>query len=486
MYSDIVIIGAGVIGCGVARELSRYNASIRVLEAGYDVAEGASRANSGIVHAGYDCVPGTNKAKFNVEGASLYPALAEELGVPYRNWGALIIGFDEDDKKTLENLLQQGIENGVEQLEIIDGDKARKLEPNLNPEVTCALYVPTSGIVSPYEMCFALADNAVQNGVKVALETRVSSLYHDGELWQISTDNGDYSAKAIINCAGVYSANIHNQISDKKYKIIPRKGEYFMLDRLKPMPFTHTIFQTPGKMGKGILVSPTVHGNTLLGPSSNDVEDFYDTSTDPEVLEFVYQKSKRTWPEANKRNVVTTFAGLRAHEEEGDFVIGKVSGTENAYEALGIESPGLSAMPAISIYLSDMIASDMNLTKKDDWLMPIKNKKYFIDMTEEERQAAIAENSDYAQMVCRCEQVTEAEIRDAIRRPMGARTVDGIKRRARAGAGRCQGGFCSPRVIEILSEELNIPQLEICKFSQKSKCFVGKLSDFAIKEETHE
>lgn len=486
MYSDIVIIGAGVVGCGLARELSRYNASVRVLEAGYDVAESSSRANSGIVHAGYDCVPGTNKAKFNVEGAKMYPKLVEELGVPYKHWGAMIIGFDESDKKTLEILLQQGIENGVEQLEIIDGKKALELEPNLNPEVTWALHVPTSAIVSPYEMNYALADNAVENGVDIVLETKVSSLYNDGELWQIRTDNGDYSAKCVINCAGLFSANIHNQISDVKYKIIPRKGEYFMLDRMHPLPFKHTIFQTPGKMGKGVLVSPTVHGNTFLGPSSNDVEDFYDTSTDPEVLDFVYEKSKRTWPGANKRNVVTTFSGLRAHEENGDFVIGRVSGAKNAYEALGIESPGLSAMPAIAKYLSEMLAEDMNLSQKKDWIKPTKRRKYFIDMTEEERQAVIAENNDYAQMVCRCEQVTEAEIREAIRRPMGARTVDGIKRRIRAGAGRCQGGFCSPRVIQILAEELHISQLDVCKFSEKSKFFVGKVSDFAIKEDSHE
>lgn len=483
MYSDIVIIGAGVIGCAVARELSRYNTSIRVLEAGYDVAEGASRANSGIVHAGYDCVPHTLKAKFNVRGAKLYPALVEELGVPYKNWGALIIGFDEADKKTIEELLEQGIENGVEQLRIIDGDEARQLEPNLSSQVCCALHVPTSGIVSPYEMCYALADSAVENGVDIRLETKVSSLHFDGKLWQINTDNGEYSASVVINCAGVCSANIHNQISNIKYNIIPRKGEYFMLDRLKPLPFKHTIFQTPGKMGKGILVSPTVHGNTLLGPSSNNVDDFYDTSTNPEVLDYVYRTSLRTWPKATKRNVVTTFAGLRAHEEYGDFVIGKVSGAEHAYEALGVESPGLSAMPAIAEYLADMISADMQLEKKQTWKMPTKRSKYFIDMTEEERQEAIAKNSDYAQMVCRCEQVTEAEIREAIRRPMGAKTVDGIKRRIRAGAGRCQGGFCSPRVIEILAEELNISQIDVVKFSQKSKYFVGKISDYAIKED---
>ncbi|MDY5730011.1 MAG: NAD(P)/FAD-dependent oxidoreductase [Eubacteriales bacterium] len=484
MYADIVIIGAGVVGCGVARELSRYNTSIRVLEARFDVGEGASKANSGIVHAGYDCVPGTNKAKFNVEGAKLYPSWADELCVPFRNNGAFVIGYNDEDKKTLENLLAQGKQNGVEQLEIIDGKKALELEPHLNPAVSCALHIPTSSIVSPFEMTYALAEHAAINGVDFRLETKVHSLekQEDG-LWHIGTDKGYFTAKVVVNCAGVFSAGIHTMMSHRRdFEIHPRKGEYFLLDREEPVLFNHTIFQTPGKMGKGVLVAPTVHGNTLLGPSSTDVDDPLDVSTSSTMLDFVFDKSMLTWSEVSKRTVITTFAGMRAHEDHADFVIGAVEDAENAYETVGIESPGLSAMPAIACYLSKMIAGDMKLTENTNFKAFPKRRPYFINMSKEERLEAIAEDPNYGNMVCRCEQVTEAEIRECIRRPMGARSVDAVKRRCRAGSGRCQGGFCSPRVVEILAEELGVSMMDITKFGNNSTYFVGTLEDFAIKE----
>lgn len=484
MYADIVIIGAGVIGCGIARELSRYDVSVRVLESRFDVGEGASKANSGIVHAGYDCVPGSNKARLNVAGAALYEDWAKELSVPFRRNGAFVVGFNEEDKAILDKLYQQGVANGVKALSILDGDSARQLEPNLNAAVTCALHVPTSAIVSPYEMTYALADHAAINGVDFRLETHVHSLdYLDGQ-WHIGTNKGYYTAHSVINCAGVFSANIDALLRKKEaYKIHPRKGEYYLLDRQKPLLFDHTIFQTPGKMGKGVLVAPTVHGNMLLGPSSTDVDDPLDVSTSSTILDFVFDKSMLTWSEASRRTVITTFAGMRAHEDNGDFVVGRVEGLQQAYETVGIESPGLSAMPAISVEMAGLLAEDLHLQKKKHWATMPKRKTPFIDMSAEERLAAIAENPDYGNMVCRCEQVTEAEIRECIRRPVGARSVDAVKRRCRAGAGRCQGGFCGPRVVEILAEELHLPVMEISKFGGKSTYFVGTLNDFAIKEE---
>lgn len=482
MYADVVIIGAGVIGCAIARELSRYDVSIRVLESRFDVGDGASKANSGIVHAGYDCVPGTNKARLNVAGAALYEDLAKELCVPFERNGAFVVGFNEEDKKVLEHLLEQGKTNGVKDLAILTGAEARALEPNLNHAVAWALHVPTSAIVSPFEMNYNLAEHAAMNGVDFRLETHVHSLQFQDEKWLIGTNKGYFTASNIINCAGVFSASIHALMRGlDEYKIKPRKGEYYLLDRQHPTMFARTIFQTPNKMGKGVLVAPTVHGNMLLGPSSTDVEDPLDVSTNSTILNYVFDKSMLTWSDASRRTVITTFAGMRAHEDNGDFIIGRVQDCPQAYETVGIESPGLSAMPAIALEVAGLVVEDLNLQKKGYFVPYPQRKKPFLNMSQEERLAAIEEDPNYGNMVCRCEQVTEAEIRECIRRPVGARSVDAVKRRCRAGSGRCQGGFCGPRVVEILAEELGVSVMDISKFGGKSTYFVGTLTDFAIK-----
>lgn len=484
MIDDIIIIGAGVVGCAVARELSRYEANIRVLETRSDIAEGASKANSGIVHAGFDAKPGSKKAKYNVLGANMYEELCLELAVPYRRSGAMVVGFNEEDKKTLEKLLQQGIDNGIPHMEIISGDKARELEKELSPDVKYALLVPTSGIVSPYEMTFGLADHAAINGVVFECGKEVVSLKYEDAMWHLDCADGtSYKTKAIVNCAGVFSAKLHNMISPKKYTISPRKGEYYLVDRLKPLLFDRTIFQCPTIMGKGVLVSPTVHGNMLLGPSSTDVEDPLDLSTSMKMLKFVFEKSKLSWANANKRNVITTFAGMRAHELGGDFIIGATEGAEHAYETVGIESPGLSAAPAIAVDLAKEIGEKEGLSTKKEWKAYIKPKKLFNEMSLEEKIQAYKEDKGYGKIICRCEVVTEADIRNAIHRPVGARSVDGVKRRTRAGGGRCQGGFCGPSVMEILAEELNCSILEISKFGNGSKYLFGEIKDFIAREE---
>ena len=482
MYTDILIIGAGVTGCAVARVLSRYEAGITVIDRGADIAEGASKANSGIVHAGFDAHPGTLKAKLNVEGAKMYPALCEELGVPYSQPGALVLGFSEEDRETLKNLVRQGEENGVPGVRLVERDEVLAMEPNTNPEVVCALYAPTSGLTSPYEMTFALADHAAVNGAAFRLNEEVEGVTkgQDG-LWHVTTDKDEHTCKILVNCAGVGAATIHNMMSGDLLRIIDRRGQYYLLDRMQTLPFTMTMFQCPTKMGKGVLVSPTVHGNLLLGPSAEDIEDELDTSTTAEGLKFVLDKCRLTWPKATTRGTITNFSGIRAHEAKGDFVIGAVGGQENAYETVGIESPGLSAAPAIGEMVGEMIAREQGLVKKAEIVPPIVRKKPFHSMTTEERAAAVAENPLYGNLVCRCEVVTEAEIREAIRRPVGATTIDGVKRRTRAGMGRCQGGFCSPRVAEILSEELHIPMTEVTKCGGASRLLVGTIHD-AMKE----
>ncbi len=486
MY-DVLIIGAGVTGCALARALSRYHGKIAVLDKAEDVADGASKANSGIVHAGFDAKPGTKKAYYNVKGAKMYAALARQLGVPYDPIGAMVLGFSEEDRQTLEKLLRQGEENGVEQLRIIERDEVLRLEPNTNPEVVCALYAPTSAVVSPYEMTLALAYHAAQNGVRFLFDNPVTRIYEEHDTWHVETPKGVLEARAVINCAGTGAAELHNMISDQKIRIIPRRGEYYLLDHTVKCPFSRTMFQVPSKMGKGVLISPTAHGNALLGPSAEDIEDPDDTATPRRGLDFVLEKCRLTWPKVNVRSVITTFSGVRAHPDTDDFIIGPVHGApENAFEAIGIESPGLSAAPAVAEELAEMVAEHLKLPDAHIFRAPKPLLKPFSAMTDRERAAACRKNPDYGRIVCRCEVVTEAEIRDAIRRPVGARSIDGVKRRTRAGMGRCQGGFCSPRVMEILCEELGVSPLEITKCGGESRLLAGTLNDIAKEARGHE
>ena len=484
MKKDIIIIGGGVVGCAVARLLSRYEADIALLEGASDVAEGASKANSGIVHAGFDAKPGTLKAKLNVEGARMYPALCAEVDAPYGQPGAMVLAFTEEERGTIRTLYEQGVANGVEGLRVIEREEVLSLEPNVNPDVVCALLAPTSGITSPYELTCALADHAAVNGVDFLLDTFVQSVQPGSEGYLLETTRGPMEARIVINCAGVDSARLHNQLCPQKpLTIIPRKGEYYLLDHTKPLAFSMTLFQTPTKMGKGVLVSPTVHGNLLLGPSAIDVEDGTAVETTAEALKLVADAARKTWPGESLRGVITTFAGIRAHEATGDFVIGAVEGAPGAYETVGIESPGLTSAPAIAEMLVEQIARENDLSEKAEWKPAPKREKPFYAMTLEERVAIVQKDPSYGTLVCRCEEVTEAEIRAAIRRPVGARTIDAVKRRTRAGMGRCQGGFCSPRVLEILSEELGIDPTEVTKCGGNSRLLVGPLADAARKED---
>ena len=468
MEFDILIIGGGVVGCAVARLLTRYRVSVALIERGSDVAEGASKANSGIVHAGFDATPGSLKARLNVEGSRMYRAFCAEVGAPYQQPGALVLAFQPEELATLRTLYEQGVANGVEGLRLIDRDEALALEPNLSPAIEGALLAPTSGLTSPYELTCALADHAAVNGAHFLLDTEATALRAEDGGFVATTNRGEIRARLLVNCAGVFSAKLHNMLSPKKYEIIPRKGEYYLLDHAIPPLFTRTIFQPPTHMGKGVLVSPTTHGNLLLGPSAEDVEDGLDTATTQKALRLVSERARMTWPQESLRTCVTTFAGVRAHEKNGDFVIGAVEGAKGAYEALGIESPGLSAAPAIARMLIEQIATENGLAEKADWLPAPKRETPFYDMTLAQRAEAVRQNAEYGNLVCRCEQVTEAEMRAAIRRPVGARTIDAVKRRTRAGMGRCQGGFCSPRVLEILCEELGLQPTEITKCGGKS------------------
>lgn len=472
MY-DVLIVGGGVVGCALARELSRYDAKIAVAEKENDVATGTSKANSGIVHAGFDAKTGSNKAKYNVWGAGMFETLSKQLDFPYRKNGALVLCFDKADEPKLQDLLNQGVENGVKNLKIISGDEARKLEPNVSGRVTAALYVASSGIVSPYEMTIAYAENACTNGAEFLLEKEVKDIKKKDGVFEVTLNGERVTAKAVVNCAGVYADEINNMVCGEKLQIISRKGEYCLLDKKCGWLTDATLFQLPTKMGKGILVAPTTHGNILVGPTADDILGKQDVDTTYDGLNTAFDKALLSVPCLNRRNIITQFAGLRAHCSQNDFVIGE-SSVQNFYNAAGIESPGLTSAPAIAVDLAEKIASNLKLNKKDIFTETRKGIPHFATMSDSDREQLIKQNKLYGRIVCRCENVTEGEIVDSINRPLGATDMDGVKRRTRAGMGRCQAGFCTPRVMEILARELGKDLTEITKNGKGSNIVVGR------------
>ena len=476
MY-DILIIGAGVVGCSVARELSRYQLKIAVADKENDVSMGTSKANSGIVHAGFDAKTGTNKAIYNVLGARMFPELSRELDFPFRQNGALVLCFDESEKGKLDDLLQQGQRNGVKALSIIDGAKVRELEPNVSEKVVAALYAETSGIVSPYEMTVALAENAAVNGVEFLLGQAVTKIDRDGEFFKVKLGRKTVAAKIVINCAGVYADDVYNSVANaQKMKIVSRKGEYCLLDKKCGGLCDRTLFQLPSAMGKGVLVAPTTHGNIIVGPTAEDVPSKDDVDTTFDGLNTAFNTAMISVPGLARRNIITQFAGLRAHLNEGDFVIGE-SDVKNFYNVAGIESPGLSSAPAIAVDVAEEVAGKLGAAKKENFICKRQGIPCFARMSDSERAELIAKNPLYGKIVCRCENVTEGEIVDSIRRPVGATDLDGVKRRTRAGMGRCQMGFCTPRIMEILSRELGVDMTKITKFGGKSRVTVGRTDE---------
>ncbi len=472
MDYDVAVIGAGVVGSAIARELSRYRLDVALIDSAEDVAMGASRANSAIVHAGYDCVPGTLMARLNVRGNELYDSWCRELDVPLKRIGTLVIAFGSEDEKELHNLLDRGIKNGVPDLKIISGDEAREMEPMLSKEVTSALYAGTGAITCPYEMTIACAENARLNGVKWLLGSPVTAIAPKEDGLYITA--GVYNLKAgyVINAAGVHADEVARLIGDDSFSIKARKGEYMLLDRTAA-DLKKVIFQTPSKMGKGVLVSPTVDGNSFAGPTAVDIEDKEDTSVCAASIDELCRLARKSAPDLNLRAVITSFAGVRAQPSTGDFIIRPSDVDKRMVFASGICSPGLSSAPAIAEEIVKILGDlGAKLDKKPFFDPERQHIKAFRHMTEEEKKAAIAESPLYGRIICRCETITEAEIVEAIRR--GARSIDGVKRRTRAGMGRCQGGFCSPRVMEILSREAGIPMEDITKFGAGSKLVVGK------------
>ena len=474
MY-DIAIIGAGVTGAMTARELSKYNLKIALLEKCNDVAMGATKANSGIVHAGFDAAEGSLMAKMNVKGCALMPETCEKLHVPYKNNGSLVVAFSAEEMEHLNVLYNRGVANGVPELKILSKEELLELEPNLNPDSFGALYAPTAGIVCPYELTIAATECAVTNGVEFIRNCEVTAFETNADSIALETTQGRIEAKYIINAAGVYSDEIARMAGDDTISITARKGEYFLLDRATGSLVSHTIFQCPSKMGKGILVSPTVDGNLLMGPTAEDIDDKSNVNTTNSGLNDVKKYAVKSVPSVNARNAITSFTGLRAHAAAHEFIIGVSEKNSRLINAAGIESPGLTSAPAIAEYIGDIVKSVFGeLEVKADYDNTREAPVRFRHMSDEERAELIKKNSAYGRIICRCETITEGEIIDAIKAPAGARDVDGVKRRTRAGMGRCQGGFCGSKVVEILARELGCEVNEITKTGKNSKILFEK------------
>lgn len=472
MY-DVIIIGAGVSGSAVARELTRYERKIAVLERASDVCEGTSKANSGIVHAGYDAKPGTLKAMLNVRGSQQMEALSKELDFPYRRNGSLVLCFDEGDRSRLEELAAKGKQNGVREICIIEKEELLKLEPNISTEAVAALYAPDGGIVCPFGLNLALAENACVNGAEFHFNTEVTNVEPAEGGYRLTTSQGMYESRLVVNAAGVYADVFHNMVSKTKLHITPRKGEYCLFDKTVGRMVSHTVFQLPTKYGKGVLVTPTVHGNLLIGPTAVDIEDKEGVQTTGEGLADVLQRGGLSIRQIPGGRVITSFAGLRAHEEGGDFVIGEAEDAPGFIDVAGIESPGLTCAPAIGEYVAELIQNLLPAGRKQDFIAARKGIASMALADTEEKQELIRKNPTYANVICRCELVTEGEILDAIHRPLGAVTLDGIKRRTRAGMGRCQSGFCAPKAVEILARELGKDISEITKAGGESVFLTG-------------
>lgn len=474
MY-DAIIIGCGVVGAAAAYELSKYDLRVCVLEAENDVAMGTSRANSAIIHAGYDPPCGTLMAKLNVRGNALTENLCRRLDVPFKRIGSLVLAFSEEERAHIEELYDRGVKNGVPELEILEREEVLKMEPNINSDVVCALYAPTAGIVSPWELTLALIETAVKNGAELHLNSRVTAIEAaDGGGYRLTVSGGEsFETRYVFNAAGVYSDKVHELVGEKEFTITPVRGQYYLLDKSQGGMASHVLFQCPSPDGKGVLISPTVHGNLIVGPNFERQEDRRAVGTTGQGLEYVAKTAKKTCDKIDLRENIRNFAGLRASAEIDDFIIGESRTAKGFFNLAGIKSPGLSAAPAIGEMAAELLASaGVELRSKKDF---DSNRKVirFKALTGEEKARLVRENPEYGRVICRCETITEGEIRQCFRSPVPPCSIAGVKRRTGAGMGRCQGGFCSPRVCQIIADELGCPPWDVKEDRSGSRILTG-------------
>ena len=474
---DVIVIGAGVVGGLVARELARYKLSVALLEKENDVAAGASKANSGIIHGGYDPEPGTLKAKMNIAGVPLLYETADELNVSYVRNGSMICAFGAKEDETVKALYERGITNGVKGMEILTGDQAREMEPNLSPEITSVLRVPSAGIICPYGLTIAAVGNAMDNGVELRCNFKVSSIEKKDGVFTVTSSKGDkMQARYLVNAAGAYSDKVAEMAGDKFFEIIPRAGEYHLLDKNVGKTVSHTIFQVPSEEGKGILVTPTAHGNLLVGPTAVKVETPENVETTAEGLATAERLGKKSVPSLRMNARITSFSGVRSSVKSGDFIIEESKTVPGLIHLGAIDSPGLTSSVAIAREAVKLLAvAGLTLEENPDFCGKRKDPRAFAKMSGEEKNDFIQKNPAYGRIVCRCEGISEGEIREALRQNPPACDVDGVKRRTRSGMGRCQGGFCLPVVMKLISEERGIPMEDVTKNGKNSKYLEGKL-----------
>lgn len=475
--TDVVVIGGGIVGTAILRELSKYDLQCVLVEKEPDVSLGTTKANSAILHAGFDAPTGSLKAITNVRGNKLYHELQEELDLDIKWTGSMVAATTDEEMQTLQELLERGKANGVTGLKIMSHDEVVAEEPNLQT-VKGALWAPTAGVCWPFGAAVAFAQCAVQNGAEVIRNCKVLGFVkEEGKIVGVETTKGTIACKYVVNAAGVYADEIAKLAGDESFTITPRKGEYILFDKTACSSLVYgVVFPCPTKKSKGILVCTTTHGNTFIGPNANEVDYKEDKAVTAEGMNEIIASARKLVPNLPMGAAITQFAGLRAVSSTGDFIIGRADACENLYNAAGMQSPGLTAAPAVAELIAKEIARVSGASKKANFIAALPKKKAFCRMTRTEQAAAIAKNSLYGRVICRCETVTEGEIVDAINSPVGATTVDGVKRRTRAGMGRCQGGFCGPRVTQILSRELNIPIPEVLKERADSNMFYEKYS----------
>ena len=481
MQYDVTIIGCGITGAGIALELSKYDLNVLVLEKENDVAMGTTKANSAIIHAGYDPMPGTLMAKDNVLGSKLTKELAEKMNFHYRQIGSLVIGRKENDKALIDELYERGVKNGVEGMRVLSTrEEILALgEKNLADDIDYALYAPSAAIVSPWQMCLAFITTAVDNGVTLKCDTKVEKIIKDNAGYLLKTSKGDFSSKYVINAAGLHADDVYETLSGKKkYEIEPVKGEYYLLDKDQGSLFGHVIFQTPSKLGKGVLVSPTVHGNLIVGPNAQDVDKKDKVNVTSSGLATVKEKSLLTSKKINLFDNIRNFAGNRAHiKGYDDFYIKEDEEYPGFFHFAGIKSPGLSSAAAFGLEARKLLETKGVSFKKKDEFHYVRLPSFFKELSLEEKEKKIAEDERYGRVICRCETITEGEIVEAIHSIVPATTIDGVKRRTNAGMGRCQGGFCAPKVFEILMRELHLDYDEVYQDKKGSKVVVSKTKE---------
>ncbi len=477
MQTDVVVIGAGAVGCAVARELSKYQIDVIVVEKNEDIGGLASKSNSAIIHTGYDASPGTLESQLVVAANPMYAKLTQELEVPFKQVGAILPAITEEQFEKLPSIKAKAFQNRVYDIEYLTAQQIKEMEPNINPDVKGGLHIPRESIIDPFILVQALAENANENGVEFMLNTKVTGINtENGKIKSVETTNGTINTKYVINCAALYCDEIAAMVGKADYKVVARRGQFYILDKNTSCKVNHIVLPIPTKITKGKLMCPTIHGNMLVGPTAEDLDNKIDASVTTEGLASIVTDVQRLIPNVNIRDTITQYSGLRPNRNPEGLHVDYYDDLEGYINLSGVRSTGLTLSVAMGVYIAEtMKEHGADLVYKENFKKTRKGIKIFHEMSKEEQEAIIKENPKYGNIICRCETITEGEILDAIHRPIGARSVDAIKRRVRAGMGRCQGGFCGPKVIEILARELGVPAEEITKNQPGSYMVTGNM-----------